>query len=65
MAHAEEHIRELLKLAPDERARAARVLLDSLDEGAPSAERLSKAWKDWLVRGPQGPIEDDEASEWP
>ncbi len=57
---AEEHIRELLNLSPDERARAARVLLNSLDEGGPSAERLSEAWTDWLVtdwlvRGPQGP----------
>jgi hypothetical protein len=67
MARAEEHIRELLKLSPDERARAARVLLDSLDEGNTSAEPLREAWKDWLARGPQGPIEDedDEASAWP
>jgi hypothetical protein len=57
MARAEDHIRELLKLSPDDRARAARVLLDSLDEGGPSAERLGEAWTDWLVRGPQGPIE--------
>jgi hypothetical protein len=67
MARAEEHIRELLKLSPDERARAARVLLDSLDEANTSAEQLREAWKDWLARGPQGPIEDedDEASAWP
>ncbi|HTP28054.1 MAG TPA: addiction module protein [Anaeromyxobacteraceae bacterium] len=69
MARAEEHIRELLKLSPDERARAARVLLDSLDEGGPSAEKLREAWADWLARGPQGPLEDDEeddeAGEWP
>jgi len=65
MARAEDHIRELLKLPPDDRARAARVLLDSLDEGGPSAEKLREAWTDWLVRGPQGPIEDDEASARP
>jgi Putative addiction module component len=60
MAGVEDHIRELLKLSPDERARAARVLLDSLDEGGPSADELRGAWTAWLVRGPQGPIEDDE-----
>jgi hypothetical protein len=67
MARAEEHIRELLKLSPDERARAARVLLDSLDEGNASAEELREAWTGWLARGPQGPIEDEEDEEnaWP
>jgi hypothetical protein len=64
MARAEDHIRELLKLSPDERARAARVLLDSLDEGGPSADQLRSAWTDWLARGPQGPIEDDEEDDW-
>jgi hypothetical protein len=32
VAQAEEHIAELLKLSVDERARAARLLLDSLDD---------------------------------
>jgi hypothetical protein len=32
MARAEEHLAELLRLPVDERARAARALLDSLDE---------------------------------
>jgi putative addiction module component (TIGR02574 family) len=32
MARAEEHLRELLKLPVEERARAAKLLLDSLDE---------------------------------
>jgi putative addiction module component (TIGR02574 family) len=32
MARAEEHLAELLTLPVDERARAARALLDSLDE---------------------------------
>ena len=41
MARTEEHIAELLKLPVDERARVARLLLDSLDEGAsdPDAEQ--------------------------
>ena len=60
MARAEEHIRELLKLPPDDRARAARMLLDSLDEDGPSDDKLRAAWSDWLARGPQGPLEDDE-----
>lgn len=33
MARVEEHLAELLRLPVDERARAARALLDSLDEG--------------------------------
>jgi putative addiction module component (TIGR02574 family) len=32
MARAEEHLRELLKLPVEDRARAAKLLLDSLDE---------------------------------
>jgi hypothetical protein len=32
MAQAEEHLRELLKLPVEDRARAAKLLLDSLDE---------------------------------
>ena len=32
MARVEEHLAELLRLPVDERARAARALLDSLDE---------------------------------
>jgi putative addiction module component len=60
VAHAEDHIRELLKLPPDERARAAHVLLDSLGEDGPSADELSAAWADWLARGPHGPIDDEE-----
>ena len=32
MARAEEHIQELLKLPVEDRARAAKLLLDSLDE---------------------------------
>ncbi len=71
MARAEHHVREILKLPPDDRARAARtrtrcslgwttsppwrVLLDSLDEGGPSTEKLREPWTDWLARGPQGP----------
>jgi hypothetical protein len=69
MAHAEEHIRELLKLPPDDRARAARLLLDSLEERPTSAAEMGAAWTEWVARGPHGPIEDDEegdgASEGP
>jgi hypothetical protein len=32
MARAEEHIRELLKLSAEDRANAAKLLLDSLDD---------------------------------
>jgi putative addiction module component (TIGR02574 family) len=42
MASAEDHIRELLKLPVENRARAAKLLLDSLDDDAedPEAEAL-------------------------
>jgi len=45
MARAEEHIRELLKLSIEDRAHAAKLLLDSLDEGIddPEAEGLKVA----------------------
>lgn len=66
MAQAEEHIAELLKLPTQERARVARVLLDSLDgeDAAPDAEqkrldeivRRARAVRDGtaeLVDGPE------------
>jgi putative addiction module component (TIGR02574 family) len=37
MARVEEHLAELLRLPVDERARAARALLDSLDEDGEDA----------------------------
>ena len=45
MARAEEHIRELLKLPTEERANAAKLLLDSLDDedDDPEAEALKIA----------------------
>ena len=45
MAQAEEHLRELLKLPIEDRARAAQLLLDSLDEDPedPEAEALCAA----------------------
>lgn len=49
MARTEEHIAELLKLPVDERARVARLLLDSLDEGAPDPDAEQKR-VDELVR---------------
>jgi hypothetical protein len=45
MARAEEHLQELLKLPVEERAHAAKLLLDSLDqdEHDPDAEALRAA----------------------
>jgi hypothetical protein len=45
MARAEEHLRELLKLSVEDRAHAANLLLDSLDqdEQDPDAEALRAA----------------------
>ena len=45
MARAEEHLRELLKLPVEDRAHAAKLLLDSLDqdEQDPDAEVLRTA----------------------
>jgi hypothetical protein len=45
VARAEEHLRELLKLPVEDRAHAAKLLLDSLDqdEDDPDAEALRAA----------------------
>ena len=45
MARAEEHLQELLKLPVEDRAHAAKLLLDSLDDGEsdPDAEALRAA----------------------
>jgi putative addiction module component (TIGR02574 family) len=45
MARAEEHLQELLKMPIEDRARAAKLLLDSLDEHPeePDAEALRAA----------------------
>lgn len=45
MARAEEHLEELLKMPVEDRARAAKLLLDSLDEDPedPDAEALRAA----------------------
>ncbi|HEY4180228.1 MAG TPA: addiction module protein [Kofleriaceae bacterium] len=45
MARAEEHLQELLKLPVEDRARAAKLLLDSLDQedADPDAEALRAA----------------------
>lgn len=45
MARAEEHLQELLKMPVEDRARAAKLLLDSLDEDPedPDAEALRTA----------------------
>lgn len=45
MAHAEEHLRELLKLSVEERAHAAKVLLDSLDEDGDDPDADADAQK--------------------
>jgi len=53
MAHAEEHIQELLKLPIEDRAHAAKLLLDSLDEDPedPEAEALRGAELTRRARG--------------
>ena len=61
---ADDHICELLKLSAEERARVARALLDSLDEGGPNAKEQRAAWAAWVAYGPQGFIEDEDEAEW-
>ena len=43
MAQAEEHLQELLKLPAEDRARAAKVLLDSLEDEPEDPEALRAA----------------------
>jgi hypothetical protein len=58
---------EILRLARELPAPERRRLLAELEkldeESLPPAEN-EKAWAEWVARGPQGPIEDDESS-WP
>ena len=49
MARAEERVRELLKLSPEERAHAASVLLDSLEPGEGDAD-AEQAQADEIAR---------------
>ena len=37
-----------------------RVVLEPLDEAELSPEATSAAWSAWVVRGPHGPIEDED-----
>lgn len=53
MAHKEEHLAELLKLAPDERLEVANALLDSLDDESAAAD-WENAWAAELTRRLEG-----------
>jgi len=65
MERAEEHIRELLRLPAKQRARAAKVLLDSLDESISSlAEERNAASHEDPPDVDRGELEsDDELAE--
>jgi hypothetical protein len=49
MAHAEDHLRELLKLAPEDGAHAASVLLESLEPSKGDAD-AEQAQADEIAR---------------
>jgi len=46
-----------------QRVRIVIALMDEEVELAPAEQ--SKAWKEWITGGPQGPIEDDGEPEFP
>ena len=46
-----------------QRVRIVIALMDEEVELAPGEQ--SKAWKEWITGGPQGPIEDDGEPEFP
>jgi len=41
------------------------VLLEPIDETAPSAPEAAEAWRTWVERGPDGPIEDEDEPSFP
>ncbi len=41
------------------------ALLELVDEPELSADEQRAAWANWVVRGPQGPIDDEGESEFP
>ena len=41
------------------------VVLEPLDEAKLSGAEAEEAWRTWLERGPDGPIEDDEEPSFP
>jgi hypothetical protein len=65
MARAEDHVRELLKLSLEERERAAKILLDSLQDTKATDVEPRDAWTAWVTSGPQGPLEDEDEAAWP
>ena len=42
-----------------------RVTIEALGEIAPSPEEQRQAWTSWVERGPQGPLEEESAPEFP
>ena len=57
---------ELEDPVPEMEGKRVRVLLEPLDdEPGLSADEQRDAWQEWVTRGPQGPIEDAQDTEFP
>lgn len=57
---------ELEDPVPEMDGKRVRVVLEPLDdEKRLTAEEQRDAWREWVERGPQGPIEDDEDTDLP
>lgn len=50
---------------PDLEGKRVRVHVEIIDEDSLSADEQRDAWHAWIERGPQGPIDDDDTSDWP
>lgn len=52
---------------PPLEGRRVRVVIEPLDEGEVilSPNQQAQLWQAWVERGPQGPIDEDEAPEFP
>jgi hypothetical protein len=57
---------ELEDPVPEMDGKRVRVVLEPLDEEPRlTAEEQRQAWREWIERGPQGPIEDAEDTDVP
>lgn len=54
---------ELEATVPPLEGQRVLVLLEAVDEPAPSPTDQRAAWEHWVAKGPQGPIEEEEGEE--
>jgi hypothetical protein len=53
---------ELESTVPELDGKRVRVVLEAVDEQRLTTDQQVELWKTWVVRGPQGPIDDGAGS---